>query len=365
MVTVKFSFVYEDVDRHGNVRLYFWRKGQRKVRIRARPGTAEFEAAYRAALAQSKAGSLCSSTEAKSMHPIPGTYRWLCTLYFGSVEFRRLDQRTQRTRRGILEATFHEPIAPGAKERFADFPLARMTVKAIRVLRDRKARHPEAANNRLKAVRRVFAWAMENDHVTANPARDVPRVRSGSQGYHTWTASEVEQYERRHPVGSKARLALALLLYTGARRSDVVLLGRQHVRNSWLKFTQQKNRHRRPVTIELPILPALQEVISASPTGDLTFLVTEYDKPFTAAGFGNWFRERCNEAGLARCSAHGLRKAGATIAAENGATTHQLMAIFGWLTMAEAERYTQAAQRKRMAGDAMGLLMRQEPKEGT
>ena len=75
---------------------------------------------------------------------------------------------------------------------------------------------------------------------------------------------------------------------------------------------------------------------------------------------GGWFRERCDEAGLTHCSAHGLRKAGATIAAENGASPHQLMAIFGWLTLKEAERYTQAARRKRMARAGMGYLVRQE-----
>jgi hypothetical protein len=108
-----------------------------------------------------------------------------------------------------------------------------------------------------------------------------------------------------------------------------------------LKFTQYKNRNRDPVTTEIPILPPLQQVIDASPTGDLTFLVTaQARRPFTAAGFGNWFRDRCNEAGMPHCSAHGLRKAGATIAAENGATVHELMSVFGWLTMKEAERYT-------------------------
>jgi len=69
----------------------------------------------------------------------------------------------------------------------------------------------------------------------------------------------------------------------------------------------------------------------------LTFLVTEQGKPFTEAGFTNWFRDRCAEAALPDRSAHGLRKASATRAAENGATTHQLMAIFGWLTIKQAE----------------------------
>ena len=89
--------------------------------------------------------------------------------------------------------------------------------------------------------------------------------------------------------------------------------------------------------------------------------------PSTRAGFGNWFRDRCNEAGLAHCSAHGSRKAGATFAAENGATAHQLMSIFGWLAMKEAERYMRAAERRRLAGDATALLIRGKAqlKEGT
>ena len=208
----------------------------------------------------------------------------------------------------------------------------------------------------------IFKWALENEigNLTTNPTREVAYLKHATTGHHTWTVEEVEQYEKRHPVGSKARLALALLLYTGTRRSDAVLLGRQHTRSGWLKFTAQKNRRRNPVTIEVPILPALQSIIDASVTGDLTYMMTEYGQPFTAAGFGGWFRERCDEAGLRHCSAHGLRKAGASIAAENGASPHQLMAIFGWLSLKEAERYTQAARRKGMARDGMGFLMRKE-----
>jgi integrase len=144
-------------------------------------------------------------------------------------------------------------------------------------------------------------------------------------------------------------------MYTGARRSDVVQLGSQHVRGGAIKFRQSKTG----VIVNLPIASALQEAIAATAyVGASTFLVTEYGKPFTAAGFGNWFRDRCNEAGLPQCSAHGVRKASASRAAENGATTQQLKAIFGWLTITEAERYTRAAERKRLAKDAARLLKR-------
>ncbi len=105
-------------------------------------------------------------------------------------------------------------------------------------------------------------------------------------------------------------------------------------------------------------MPELEEIIRQSQTGDLTYIVTTYGMPFADAGFGNKFREWCDEAGLPQCSAPGLRKAGTTIAAENGATVHLPMSIFGWLTLKEAERYTKAAERKRLAEGAIHLLRR-------
>jgi integrase len=151
------------------------------------------------------------------------------------------------------------------------------------------------------------------------------------------------------------------LLFTGVRRSDMVGLGRQMVRDGWLRFTEVKGRRRKVKHREIPLLPQLKEAIDAAPSGNLTFLVTTFGKPFTSNGFGNWFRRRCDEAGLKGCSAHGLRKAGATIAADNGATEHQLMAIYGWETTKQAGVYTRKVNRKRLAGEAMHLVV---PTEG-
>lgn len=355
-------FVRRDVDRHGNVRLYFQRHRRGpKVRIDAEEGTPEFYAQYQALLAGEHKPPASSGIA-------PGTWRWLCIEYFRWMETARLDPQTRRTRRAILDSTFVEPVHPEATETFAAFPLARLTTKALGVLRDRKAQTPHAANNRVKAIRAVFKWAVKQEHVRVNPARELDRIDAASTGWHSWDVDEVRRFEERHPIGTKARLALALLIYTGVRRSDVVLLGRQHrqmvpnpdngVPEPWLKFVQRKNRRRKPVTIEIPVLPELDRVIEASPAGEMTYLVTEYGLPFSAAGFGGKMRQWCNEAGLPECSSHGLRKAGAATAAENGATPHQLMSIFGWLTIAEAERYTRAARRRKMAGEAMGLLVR-------
>jgi integrase len=186
----------------------------------------------------------------------------------------------------------------------------------------------------------------------------VQRIKAASTGWHSWTPEEVETFEAFWPIGSTPRLAMALLLYTGVRRSDAVRLGPQHARDGWLRFKQHKGRNRHPIEIELPILPQLQALIDVSEIGNLAFLVSAHGRPNSEAGFGMRFRKWCDKAGLPNCSAHGLRKAGAAIAAENGASEHQLMSIFGWRTIQEAERYTKAARRKKMAGDAMPLLLR-------
>lgn len=166
---------------------------------------------------------------------------------------------------------------------------------------------------------------------------------------------EVMKFEQRHAEGSKARLALALLLYTGVRRSDVVKLGRQMESNGSLRFRQVKTEK----WLTVPILPELRAELDRHPSNHLTFLVTEYGHPFSAAGFGNWFHDRCAEAGLKKCSAHGLRKAGATRAANNGATSHQLKAVFGWSELSEAERYTRSADQKRLAESGISYLSRE------
>jgi integrase len=125
----------------------------------------------------------------------------------------------------------------------------------------------------------------------------------------------------------------------------------------WLYFTETKGEGIAPKDRALPVLPQLQRVIDATPSGHMTFIVTEFGKPFSANGFGNKFREWCDQAGLPHCSAHGLRKAGATIAAENGATEHQLMAIYGWSSPKQAAHYTKKARRAKLAGAALNLVL--------
>jgi integrase/recombinase XerD len=193
----------------------------------------------------------------------------------------------------------------------------------------------------------------------------VKAIKFVSTGHHSWTLHEVEQFEQRHAIGTKARLALALLLYTSWRREDAVRLRPQHIvearkldgtTEKRIHYRQGKNDLRNPMDMDVPLHPDLAEIIEATLSTHLTFLVTAHGKPFTPAGFGNWFRDRCDEANLRHCSAHGLRKATGARLAERGATAHQIMAWLGLRTLTEAERYTRAAGRAKLADDALAKL---------
>ncbi|MCW2284720.1 integrase [Rhodoblastus acidophilus] len=304
--TRRIKYVVEDVDRHGNVRLYFRVKGRPKVRLPGPPESPEFQKAYADALA----GKTAPKAEAAPAERHPrGSLGWLFEQYYRSPEFGNLKASTRSVRRRVLE--------PWAEKGGAR-PFSELSPVDIRRWRDAKRDTPEAANNLLKFLKVVFSWAIERGLAVSNPARDVKKFSSDSEGHHTWTVEEIRQYEARHPIGSKARLALALLLFTSQRRSDVVRLGPADVQDGFISLKQEKTGAR----LELPVLPQLQVILDATPCGAETFLQTEYGKPFTSNGFGNWFRDRCNEAGLPQCSAHGLRKAAVTIAAHNGATAH-------------------------------------------
>jgi integrase len=361
MASIPLRYTLRDPDRHGNMRIYFRRrKGDRKVRLRGEEGSEDFMAAYRAALAGIQAAA--ALPDARPEKPAPGSFQAASIAYFTKcAEFLALDGETRRVRCRIFESMWAEPIKPGSPLTFATCPLTAMTAKHIKVLRDRKASTPEAANSRLKALRKFFDHAFESEMISTNPAREVKRFKRETLGHHTWTSDEVRQYEARHPVGSKARLALALFAYTGLRISDVAMLGRQHAKGGALRLTLHKNRNVKPVVLELPILPELAAVIDASPAGDLTFLTTEYGRPFSIKGLGQKMRQWCDEAGLHHCSAHGVRKAGATIAAENGATIDQLKAIFGWSNNQQPATYTRAASQKKLAATAMHLVVPSGP----
>jgi integrase len=210
---------------------------------------------------------------------------------------------------------------------------------------------PDSANGLRKVLRGMMKHAIEIGLRQDDPTRDVRAIRVKSDGYHSWTDDEIAQFEACHPVGSRARLAFALLLYTGQRLSDVIRMGPQHIRNGLLRVKQVKTG----AELLIPVAPQLQEIIAAT-EGQMIFLMTQYDKPFSQDGFGQWFRAECDKAGLTHCSAHGLRKACARRLANVGCSQHEIAAITGHDSLKEVVRYTKGADQRRLAVSAMQKL---------
>ncbi|GAN92846.1 integrase [Gluconobacter thailandicus F149-1 = NBRC 100600] len=350
MIVVRkhYKYVVEDTDRHGKTRVYLRRPGHRKIRLREAPGTPEFDDEYRRALA----GEIAPA-QSKSEVLIPGSFRDLCVTYYRSAVFGRLDSRTRYVRRGVLD---------NLCEKCGSNPVSTLLPKHVMALRDSKAGKPEAGNGILKALRALLAFGVQVGMIEKNPAKEVGYIPASGSGFHSWTPAEIETFEAFYPIGSPARLAFAVLLYTGQRRSDAVRLGIKDIRDGSLTFTQVKNGKRKPVTLTLPVVPDLWRIIEATP-GALegnTFIQGMNGRPYTPESFGNRFRDWCNAAGLPQCSSHGLRKAAAARLAELGCSAHEIAAVTGHRSLKEVQRYTNAADQKRLAKRAFARLVSNE-----
>jgi integrase len=329
------------IDRHGKSRYYFRRPGYKQVPLPGLPWSPQFMAAYEAAMKGETRPVEIGIDRTK-----PGTVAALAVAYFRSSEFLGLSPSTQATYRGIIERL---RVEHGHRR------VAHLQRDKLTEMLGNRAKAPAAANNWLRMVRMLMRFAIELGMRNDDPTLGIKTLKIKSDGFKIWEPEQIQNYRAKHAVGTRALLALELLLNTAQRRSDVVRMGRQHVRDGILSIRQKKTG----TLVEIPILQELQQALDAIPANNLTFLTTEHSRPFTAAGFGNWFRERCNEAGVLKgYAAHGLRKAAATRLAEAGCTDHQIMAWGGWETLKEVQRYTKAANRKRLAQSVLEKLER-------
>jgi integrase len=333
--------LHREVSRHGRV-VWYVRVGKGpRVRLKAEFGTPEFELDYQAAVAG-------KSRPAKAA-PSAGTLAWLVARHREVEAFTTLAPATRRAR----ERIFRQVIASAGNQ-----PLSRITSDTIAAGRDRRAKTPHQARHFLEAMRALFKWAHGAKLVRVDPTLGVesPPRKSGD-GFPAWTEEHVAAYEARWPIGTRQRVWLDVLLYTGLRRGDAVRFGRQHVRKGVGSIKTEKSGFR--VTVTLPILPVLARTLDAGPCGELTFIAGASGGPLTKGAFGNKFRRACRAAGVPG-SAHGVRKIAATTAANNGATVSQLKALFGWTNDAMPSLYTKTADRERLGREAGHLLANDE-----
>lgn len=321
-------------DRHGKFRWYYRRPGFPRVALPGLPWTPEFMAAYEAAVNGKK-------LEIAQDRSAPGSFTALIASYYRSADYRALSDSTKATYRGIIERF---RVAHGHRI------VKEMERQHVQKIIGAKAETPAAANNLLRMIRMLMRHAVDLGWRRDDPTQGVRKVKNKSAGFLTWEEEHIAAFLKHHQPGTRAHLALMLLLYTGQRRSDVVRMGWHDVRNGVLSVTQQKTGQ----DVHIPLHPDLKAVLDGLPLDDLSFLMTAQGRPFTPPGFTNWFRKVTQEAGLPdKLSPHGLRKATCRRLAEAGCTPHEIMAISGHRSLAEVTRYTVAAGRKDLAMRAM------------
>jgi integrase len=331
LTKIKLKHIHEFVDRHGKVRRYIRVPGRKRIPLKGAPGSEEFMTAYQAALAGE-----APRVEVGASRTRPGTVNAAVIGYLSSSAFASLAPDTRRTRRNILERF---RVEHGEKR------IALLQRGHIDRMVAAKAGTPGTALVFVSALRALMSHCMLVGWRADDPTQGIKLSPVKSRGYRTWTEDDIAAFEATHQIGSGARLALELLLYTAQRRSDIVRLGRQHIRGGAIHLQQQKTG----VVLAIPMHPALAAVIEETKSEHLTFLTTRGGKPFSPGSFANWFREMCTEAGLSGLSAHGLRKAACRRLAEAGCSANVIAAISGHASLREVQRYTAAADQARMA----------------
>lgn len=328
--------LHHEQNRHG-VHVWYVRRGKGpRYRLRSEFGSESFNAEYESAIQ----GKVASRGQA-----IGGTLQWLWDAYRKTDAWKSLSPATRKQRENIM---LHVLKANGTE------PFSALHTEDITDGLDRRVETPSAARNFLDTMKGLFGWAKSRRHVKIDPTKDVkPPKRRKTSGFAPWTAEDVVKYQKRWPIGTRQRVWLDVLLYTGLRRGDAALIGPPHVNNGVATIATEKSGLK--VIVSLPILDVLQTTLSAGPTGPATWIVSARNRPFVKEAFGNAFSEAATAAGVDK-SAHGVRKIAAQVAAENGATEAELDAIFGWTGGRMAAHYTRQANRAKIAAKAVNKL---------
>ena len=325
-------------DRGGIVR-YRFRRGVIDTYLHAPAFSPEWEAEYRGLLAGNPRPENIGADRHK-----PGTIAELAARYRASERWGMKGDATRRA--------WHSSLGK-LTANVGGWPVGAMTADNAGKIMAAMIDRPFAADNFRKRMKALWAWAVLQELAKANPWQATKPYARESKGHRTWTEAEVATFVARYPLGSKEHLALALMLATFARRSDAVRLGPQHVRDGRLQFRARKNGE----DVDIPIIGELSAALAVHDSGSLCFMLTEFGKPFSDAGFGNWFADRCKAAGVPG-RAHGLRKLAAVRMAYADATVYQLMAWGGWKTEREPLRYIREASKAKFADEGAAKLSR-------
>jgi integrase len=318
----------------GKVYYYVRRKGHPQVRLTGVPGTAEFMASYQEALV--------AEAPREARHGT-GTFGKLVMDFYDSVEFANLKPSSKKAYRHVLDSVAvkhgHRPAATLPPEAAAKMMES--------IGRDR----PGLANLTRSVMHRLMEFAIRRRVRSDNPFARLPTYKQGT--HHTWTDAELAAYESRWPLGTRERLAYALLLYTGQRGGDVVKMRRQDISDGCIRVVQEKTG----AELSIPIHSDLHAAMKAGPVKGMHLIGDVHGRAMTRGTLTLLIKRAAGTAGLGpECVPHGLRKAMLRRLAERGGTAKEIASMSGHKTLTEVERYTAAADQRRLSVAAIKKL---------
>jgi integrase len=319
----------------GRIRYYFRRRGQKAIALPGVPGSDEFMSAYGLALAMQPD----PQGEIGAARTAPGSVDALAVSYYKSAEWQGLAAETQRNRRYAIEAF---------RARHGTKRVALLRPEHIRLMLAEIDR-PGARSNWLKSIRGLLRSAIPA-LLQSDPTVGIVVKRVSTAGHHCWSDDELAQYRAHWPLGTQQRLVFEFALETASRRGEITKLGPQHVKGGRIHIARSKGSR----DVDIPMSAELTAAIAAMPKAHLTFIHGPDGRPRAKDALTKDFRAWVAEAELPpHCRLHGLKKSAMRRLAEAGATAHELMAVSGHRTLSEVQRYSDAADKTRLADSAM------------
>jgi integrase len=264
--------------------------------------------------------------------------------YIASADFRSKASGTQRHYRTSLDQL---------KEICGRALIGDLLEKHIREIRKRFTATSKA-DLAVMMLRMLWSFAKENlaMDLGVNPASEIKTLHRRSWSHEPWPNWVIEKFEAEARPKPNAPLALLLLLYTGQRASDVVKMRWEQYDGGGIGVRQQKTG----TLLWIPCHSRLKEMLDCAERRSEFILTTQYGHGYSAPGLCSMVAEATARIGAKERTAHGLRCNAAVALAEAGCSVHQIMAITGHKTWKEAMRYTQQAQQKRLAQQAIDAL---------
>jgi hypothetical protein len=248
-IKIRLKYVQAFYDGYGKLRCYFRRSGFKRIALPGQPYSAEFMDTYRAALAGEVLEKWDIDIQPKRV--VSGSIREAVLDLYKSTLFRTLAPNTQCLIKSELERFCAQEDGRGG--RYGDYPRRLLKYKHIDAILGTKAETPGACHNFLRALRKLVKYCIRAELLTEDPTRDIELPKLNPNGRRAWSDEHIAIYEKRWPIGSKERLALALALYLALRREDLILIGPQYIFDGVLHICPQKTRNSTGVVLDIPI----------------------------------------------------------------------------------------------------------------